>query len=96
MLPEEYKLPEEWRAATIDRESVVGMVKAEMERMERERRGSWIVKRNAAPEVLRKTFDWMQKFASVSGTVVGGTVYSSLPWAGFRFLLQVRRFSLPF
>jgi hypothetical protein len=94
MLPKEYKFPEEWRAATIDRESVVGMVKAKMEECEDEQ---WKIKINGevvtVREIFGKTLDWIQKLPAVGDAAVQyDPAHAALPWAGFRFLLQVRHF----
>ena len=52
MLPKEYKVPEEWRTATIDRENVIQMVKAKMEECKDKQ---WKVKINGKDMALPTT-----------------------------------------
>jgi len=67
------------------------MVKARMKECEDEQ---WKVKINGKTVVVREVFgkmlDWVQKFAAVGNAAVQyDPVNAALPWAGFRFLLQV-------
>jgi hypothetical protein len=91
VLPKGYKLPKEWRAAKIDRESIVRMVNAKMEECE-DRRWKIVIndKEVIVREVFGKTLDWIQKFAAIGDVAVQyDPINAALPWAGFRFLLQV-------
>jgi len=95
-LPKEYKVPEEWRTGTIDKENIVGMVNAKMEEC---KDMQWKIRVNGEKIVVRdlfkKTLEWIQKFAAVGDTAVQyDPVNAALPWAAFRFLLQVKRLSL--
>jgi hypothetical protein len=97
-LPKEYKVPEEWQTDAIDRENVVGMVKAKMEECKDRQ---WKVEINGKEVVVREVFgkilDWVQKFAAVGDAAVQyDPVNAALPWAGFRFLLQVSTSAIPF
>jgi hypothetical protein len=96
MLAQEYKVPEEWRTTTSDRENAIGMVNAKMEECKDKQ---WKIRVNgekvAMRDLFKKTLDWVQKFAAVGDTAVQyDPVNAALPWAGFRFLLQVRHFSV--
>jgi hypothetical protein len=96
-LSKEYKVPEQWRTAMTDGEPggiVVGLVNAKMEECKDKQ---WKIRVNGEEVVVRdlfkKTLDWIKKFAAVGDTVVQyDPVHAALPWAGFRFLLQVHHF----
>jgi hypothetical protein len=92
MLPEKYKVPEEWRTATIDGKKVVGMVSDKMKECEDEQ---WTIKINGKEVVVRelfkKTLGWLNNWAVIGDIAVQYPPgYATLPWAGFRFLLKVK------
>ncbi|KIM28668.1 hypothetical protein M408DRAFT_8505 [Serendipita vermifera MAFF 305830] len=90
-LPEEYKMPDEWRTPTTNGDNLVDLVKQEQQECEGK---LWKIEINGKELVVRelfeKTISWVQRFVVVGDTAVQyDPGNAALPWAGFRFLLQI-------
>jgi hypothetical protein len=91
MLGEEYKVPTDWQKPEVDTVAIVDMVNKKADECEKKQ---WKIKfwgkEVGVRHVFEKILGWVQTFAAIGDTIVQyDPVHAALPWAGFRFLLQV-------
>ncbi|PVF98990.1 hypothetical protein CPB86DRAFT_872963 [Serendipita vermifera] len=94
-LTDEYEskdwLPKEWKDLECDGPELLSMVTSAKNNC---LKSQWTIRIAGRTinvrECLTKIVDWVQKFAQVGDAAVQfDTAHAALPWAGFRFLLQV-------